>query len=215
MYSPWHNESINYTESTFPTMPMCAGCTDNISQILLVLVQTWLPSAFTTNKGLRFVCVLLRIEHLHTNITNRSWILAREKWSDITLSMWLGMQYGLVVQWLKLLPRADSSPIHTGAVLRNKQRRRNGEPSIRAGNLERLCGKGQCSCHAGWQAILSRGNALKSCRFVNARRPAAVWMGSARGSRMKGNQLCGHFLVQCGEWEAGGPCVRRHMSVGC
>lgn len=126
--------------------------------------------------------------------------------------MWFGMQSGLVVQWLKLLPAADSSPFHTGAVLRNKQRRRNGQPSIRAGNVERLCGKGRCFCHAGSQAILSRGNALMSCRFVNARRPAAAWMGSARGSRMKGNQLCRHFVVQCREWEAGGRCVRRHTA---
>lgn len=50
----------------------------NFFQILLVLVQKWLPPAFTTNKGLRVVCVLLRIEHLNTDITNWSWILARE-----------------------------------------------------------------------------------------------------------------------------------------
>lgn len=42
----------------------------NFFQILLVLVQKWLPPAFTTNKGLRVVCVLLRIEHLNTDITN-------------------------------------------------------------------------------------------------------------------------------------------------
>lgn len=42
---------------------------------------------------------------------------------------------------------------------------------------------------------LCHGDALKSCRLVNARRPLA-WMGSARGTPVKGKQLLRLFLIQ-------------------